>query len=144
MYISWNDYNVGGGALFVAYSTDNGLTWTNQRQVSSGTPFIRNVQITGDKVTGDVYIAGMNEGGGGFPHIDNNLIVRSSDGVNTWTNTYTGPTFNGPRRSSSRYFATMYGSPAYWRHEGWGEPAAYNHVVSYVYAASNTANGDPG
>src|SRR5439155_16209059 len=23
----------------------------------------------------------------------------------------------------------------YWRHMGWGEPAAYNHVVSYVYAA---------
>src|SRR5215475_13190862 len=24
MYISWNDFNVGGGALFVRYSTDNG------------------------------------------------------------------------------------------------------------------------
>ena len=27
---------------------------------------------------------------------------------------------------------------------GWGEPAAYNHVVHYVYAARNTGNGDPG
>jgi hypothetical protein len=27
---------------------------------------------------------------------------------------------------------------------GWGEPAAFNHVVSYVYAAANTGNGDPG
>src|SRR4030095_11775073 len=34
--------------------------------------------------------------------------------------------------------------PAYWRHMGWGEPAAFNHVVSYVYAAANTGNGDPG
>ena len=22
----------------------------------------------------------------------------------------------------------------YWRHEGWGEPAAYNNVVHLVYA----------
>src|SRR5213076_3320245 len=36
MYTSWNDFNVGGGALFVRYSTDNGLTWTNARQITSG------------------------------------------------------------------------------------------------------------
>src|SRR5437773_4394141 len=89
MYVSWNDFNVGGGALFVRYSTDNGLTWTNSRQITTGTPFIRDVQITGDLVTGDVYIAGMNEGGGGFPHNNNNLFFRSTDGGNTWTNTYT-------------------------------------------------------
>ena len=52
--------------------------------------FIRNVQITGDKVTGDVYVAGMDEGGGGFPHNDTNKIFRSTDGGATWTNTYTG------------------------------------------------------
>src|SRR5437870_7453470 len=144
MYVSWNDFNVGGGALFVRYSTDNGVTWTNARQITTGTPFIRDVQITGDLATGDVYIAGMNEGGGGFPHNDTNLIFRSTDGGNTWTNTYTGTAFSGPGRSASGYFATMYASPAYWRHEGWGEPAAYNHVVSYVYAARNTGNGDPG
>ena len=144
MYVSWNDFNVGGGALFVRYSTDNGLTWTNARQITSGTPFIRDVQITGDLATGDVYIAGMNEGGGGFPHNDSNLIFRSTDGGNTWVNTYTGPTFSGPGRSASGYFATMYANPAYWRHEGWGEPAAFNHVVHLVYAARNTGNGDPG
>ena len=144
MYVSWNDFNVGGGALFVRYSTDNGLTWTNARQITSGTPFIRDVQITGDLATGDVYIAGMNEGGGGFPHNDSNLIFRSTDGGNTWANTYTGPTFSGPGRSASGYFATMYANPAYWRHEGWGEPAAFNHVVHLVYAARNTGNGDPG
>src|SRR5438876_4307860 len=144
MYTSWNDFNVGGGALFVRYSTDNGLTWTNARQITSGTPFIRNVQITGDLATGDVYIAGMDEGGGGFPHNNSNLVFRSTDGGNTWSNTYTGPSFPGPGVTAVGYFATMYASPAYWRHEGWGEPAAYNHVVSYVYAARNTGNGDPG
>src|SRR5436190_195329 len=91
MYVSWNDFAVGGGALFVRYSTDNGLTWTNSRQITTGTPFIRDVQITGDLATGDVYIAGMNEGGGGFPHNASNLHSRSADGGHTWTNTYPGP-----------------------------------------------------
>src|SRR5438876_6030999 len=145
MYISWNDFAVGGGALFVRYSTDNGLTWTNSRQVT--TSFIRDVQITGDRATGDLYIAGMDENGGngcssGCGTNRNNNIYRSTDGGNSWTNTYTGPAFVGPCRSNSGYFCTMYSSPAYWRHMGWGEPAAFNHVVSYVYSSKNGS--DPG
>jgi hypothetical protein len=31
-----------------------------------------------------------------------------------------------------------------WRYMGGGEPAAYNHVVHYVYAARNPTTGDPG
>jgi hypothetical protein len=143
MYVSWNDFNVGGGALFVRYSTDNGVSWTNARQLTSGTPFIRDVQITGDLATGDVYVAGMNENGGGLT-TRNNLMFRSTDGGNTWTNTYTGPTFNGPGRGASGYFATMYSNPAYWRHMGWGEPAVLNGVVHYVYDSRNTATGDAG
>ena len=27
MYVSWNDFNVGGGAGYVTFSTDNGATW---------------------------------------------------------------------------------------------------------------------
>src|SRR6476661_7220984 len=144
MYVSWNDFNVGGGALFVRYSTDNGLTWTNARQITSGTPFIRDVQITGDLATGDVYIAGMNEGGGGFPHNNNNLFFRSTDGGNTWTNTYTGPSFAGPGVTAVGYFACMFSDGGgYWRHEGWGEPAVLNHVVSYVYDQHGSGS-DPG
>ena len=105
MYISWNDFTVGGGALFVRYSTDNGLSWTNSRQVS--TSFFRNVQITGDKVTGDVYIAAMDENSGngcssGCGTSRNNKIFRSTDGGNSWSNTYTGPSFVGPCRSAIR------------------------------------------
>src|SRR5438034_49673 len=142
MYVSWNDFNVGSGALFVTYSSDNGNTWHSPISVNPG--FVRDVQITADKVTGDVYIAAMNENGGNSNFTRNNLIYRSTDGGNTWTNTYTGPAFQGPHRTNSGYFACMYNSPAYWRHMGWGEPAAYNHVVSYVYAASNPGNNDPG
>src|SRR6266487_4169974 len=142
MYVSWNDFNVGGGALFLRYSTDNGVTWTNARQITSGTPFIRDVQITGDLATGDVYIAGMNEGGGGFPHNNNNLFFRSTDGGNTWTNTYTDPSYPGPGVTAVGYFACMFSDGGgYWRHEGWGEPAAFNHVVSYVYHQHGSGSG---
>src|SRR6478735_5596844 len=62
MYVSWNDFNVGGGALFVTYSSDNGNTWHSPIQVNGS--FVRDVQMTGDKLTGDLYIAAMNENGG--------------------------------------------------------------------------------
>src|SRR5436190_10582936 len=108
MYVSWNDFNVGAGALVVSRSTDNGATWSSEIHVTSS--FIRDVQITGDPVTGDVYIAGMDEGGGGFPHNDTNKIFRSTDGGNTWANTYTGTPFAGPGAqgcSDNPYFTCM-------------------------------------
>ena len=113
------------------------------RRYSVTTTFIRDVQITGDKVTGDVYIAGMDEMGGGLANRANK-IYRSTDGGNTWTNTYTGPTFPGPGRTASGFFATHVRQPRLLAAQGWGEPAAFNDVVSYVYAARNTGNGDPG
>src|SRR6266480_3695613 len=144
MYVSRNDFNVGGGALFVSVSTNNGLTWT-QHQLTTGSPFIRDVQITGDSATGDVYIAGMNEGGGGTSGPRSNLIFRSTDGGTTWTNTFTSATFTGPSDGSlcsdNGYFASMFSG--YWRHMGWGQPAALNGVVHYVYAQHGTGS-DPG
>ena len=42
----------------------------------------------------------------------------------------------GPGVTNLGYFACMFTEPAgvYWRHEGWGEPAAFNNVVHLVYA----------
>ena len=141
MYVSWNDFAT-DASIFVSMTTDNGLTWSGAVQVTTG--FIRNVQITGDAVTGHVYLAGMEENGGQENFDRNNLIYKSTDGGNTWANTYSGPTFSGAHRGVSGYFACMYNDPPYWRHQGWGQPAAFNNVVSYVYAAANTASGDPG
>src|SRR5262249_16270926 len=54
MYVSWNNFAVGGGALFVRFS-DNGTTWT-ERQITNN--FVRDVQLTGDLGgSGDVYLA---------------------------------------------------------------------------------------
>src|SRR6266496_99060 len=61
MYVSWNNF-ADGGSLRVRFSTDNGTTWT-ERQLAPANPFIRDVQITGDPTNGNVYVAGMNEGG---------------------------------------------------------------------------------
>ena len=144
MYVTFNDFNRGGGAIFVRYSTDNGATWSNERQITTG--FFRNVQLTGDSATGNLYLASMNEMGGGLSN-RSNLFYKSTDGGNSWTQSYSGPTFAGPGTTtcaSNSYFACMFSGPSFWRHMGWGQPAALNNVVHYVYDSRNTSNGDSG
>jgi hypothetical protein len=144
MYISWNDFSQPNANIFVTFSSDNGATWHSPIMASTGPTFIRNVQMTGDLVTGDVYIAGMDEGGGGFPHNDTNYFFRSTNGGNTWTNTYIGTPFPGPGVTAVGYFACMFpDNGGYWRYEGQGEPAAINSIVHYVYTQHGTGN-DPG
>src|SRR3989440_861158 len=145
MYVSWNDFNQPNFNIFVSRSTDNGVTWSSAIMVSTQSTFIRDVQITGDMSgNGTIYVAGMDEGGGGFPHNDTNLLFKSTDGGVTWNNTYTGTPFPGPGVCSSGYFAGMFSTNGcYWRHEGWGEPAAFNNIVSLVYAQQGTGS-DPG
>jgi hypothetical protein len=144
MYISWNDFDQPNANIFVTFSSDGGATWHSPVMVSTQSTFIRNVQMTGDLATGDVYIAGMDEGGGGFPHQDTNLIFKSTDGGNTWMNIYTGPQFLGPGVTFVGYFACMFlDGGGYWRYEGWGQPAAFNGIVHLVYTQHGAGN-DPG
>jgi hypothetical protein len=89
------------------------------------TTFFRDVQITGNPADGKLYLASMNEMGGGLSNRQNKFYV-SSDGGNTWTNTYNGPSFPGPGSTtcpSNTYFACMFTGPSFWRHMGWGQPA---------------------
>jgi hypothetical protein len=141
MYVSWNNFAVGGGAIFVRFS-DNGTTWT-ERQITNN--FIRDVQLTGDLGgSGHVYLAAMNEMGGGLTNRAN-LFYRSTDGGNSWSLVNTGPTFAGPgvRTCPNSYFACMFtDNNGTWRHMGWGQPAALNGKVHYVYASRRT--GDAG
>jgi len=142
MYMSWNDFAT-GGSLKVRSSTDNGATWGNEKILNNA--FIRDVQITGDLATGDVYVAGMDEGGGGAANRINKMY-RSTDGGATFTQTYSGPSFAAPGSTtcaSNSYFYCMFSGPSFWRHMGWGQPAAKDGVVHYVYdSKSGSDTGD--
>src|SRR6266576_2689343 len=96
MYISYNDFAIGGGALRVVYS-DNGTAWT---PVTLNGSFIRDVQITGDlQGSGRVYVQAMNEEGGSLT-TRQNLVYRSTDGGATWANSTTGPAFPAVGRTN--------------------------------------------
>jgi hypothetical protein len=142
MYVSFNNFNVDGGALFVTHS-DDGVNWVTPVQLS--TAFIRDVQITGTPpgppppnagYTSTVFSAAMDEGGGGLA-TRQNIMFRSSDGGVTWTEIMVGSRFNPPGDgvcASNSYFAKM--NPI-WRHMGWGEPGVGpSGVVHYAYAGA--------
>jgi hypothetical protein len=148
MYVSWNDFAFGcgaGGCLFVTYS-DDGVTWSTPLQLNSGT-FLRNVQVTGSprgaKPVGKnstVFIASMDEGGGGGANRQN-FMFRSTNGGKTWTQVTMGPPYNPVGDTSCGYFYQV--NPII-RHMGWGEPGVGpKGVVHYVYSGAGT-NGDHG
>lgn len=147
MYISYNDFNRGGGALFVTHS-DDGVTWSTPSQLSSG--FIRDVQVTGTlpgspppniSYMSPVFVAAMDEGSGGLSSRQN-VMYRSTDGGVTWTSATMGARFNPVGDSTCGYFAKV--NPI-WRHMGWGEPAVGpGGVIHYAYAGKGIASGDNG
>jgi len=150
LFISWNDFTVGVGALSTVHS-DDGVTWSSPVRVENSSTFVRDVQITGSPVgasryegtNSTVFIAGMDEGGGGCS-TRQNLIYKSLDGGTTFTKVTMGSRFSpicDALCSENSYFAQV--NPII-RHMGWGEPAVGpNGVVHYVYAGLGTG-GDPG
>ena len=137
VYASYNDFGVGGGALRVVRSTDGGGTW--QTPVTVFGSFRRDVQLSGDTASsGDVYLASMDEGGGGSSN-RTNYVYRSTDGGATWTGVATDAPFAPPGAalcSGNTYFYTV--TPQI-RHMGWGQPAGGpNNTVHLVYAQHGT------
>jgi hypothetical protein len=150
MYIEYTNFNIGSGALIVATS-DDGTTWTGHTLTTN---FLRPVQLTGAPpgppppnvgYTSLVIAASMNEEGGGLT-TRQNVIWRSIDGGNTWSQNVTGPTFAavGDRTCTefNPYFAVV--NPI-WRHMGWGQPGVGpGNIVHYVYAGAGQVSGDKG
>lgn len=138
MYVSFNNFAVDGGALFVTHS-DDGNTWSTPSQLT--TTFLRDVQLTGAPpgppapnatYTSAVFLAAMDEGSGGLD-TRQNIMFHSYDGGKTWTEVMVGSRFNPPGDGTCGYFALI--NPI-WRHMGWGQPAVGpNGVVHYDYAA---------
>ena len=149
MYISFNNFNVGGGALQVVHS-DDGVTWSAATTLNGS--FIRDVQVTGTlpgppppiaRYYSTVFVASMDEGGGGLA-TRQNVMYRSTDGGVTWSSSIMGPRFNPVGDglcASNNYFAKV--NPI-WRHMGWGEPGVGpGSVIHYAYAGKGaTDNGD--
>ena len=85
---------------------------------------------------GVLYIAGMNEWVAASPTTTSTISSSQPTGVTR------GPTLHRSHFSwTGRYRCGLlrlhvYASRGYWRHEGWGEPAAFNHVVHLVYAST--------
>jgi 6-phosphogluconolactonase len=140
MYISWNDFNI-GARLSVTHS-DDGTTWSAPVFLSAG--FIRDVQLTGSPADGTVFVAAMDEGGGGG-HDRINVINRSTDGGSSWTPITMGLPFAPPGRFVSACGSYFYAIAPIWRHMGWGQPGVGpDGVVHYAYAGKGVNLGDLG
>jgi len=81
-YVSFNNFLVGGGALQVIWSNDGGATWTSPTTVVNS--FVRDVQVTVSPTDGKVFIASMDEGGGGMAN-RTNIVRISSNGGTSWS-----------------------------------------------------------
>ena len=141
IYLTYNDFNVAGGALFATHS-DDGATWTAPFGVSAG--FVRNVGVSVAE-DGTVLVAAMNEGGGGFA-ARRNIDYRSTDGGVTFGGQISmGVPFAAAGDSvcpTNSYFTRF--DPV-WRTMGWGDLAAGANttvVYSYVVHGATSDGGD--
>ena len=145
IYVSYNDFDIGVGALMIVQSDDAGTTWTAPVVVYNSSNFIRDVQLAGSPGSdGRVYLMTMDEGGGRGNNRQN-FVFYSTDGGATWTQVTVGAKFGAPGDQTcdpNGYFANM---DPIWRYMGWGQPAAGpNGLVAYDYTSHGAGNfGDP-
>ena len=83
--------------------------------------------------TATVFIAGMNEMGGGLGNRQN-IIYRSTNGGTTWTNSTHGRGVPGPRSVDLRVLRRHV--PVLLAHMGWGDiGAGPNGIIHYAYTS---------
>jgi N-acetylneuraminic acid mutarotase len=136
MYVSWSDFNL-GGALLLAYSDDEGYTWSAPITLSA--TFLRTVQgVSGQD--GTAFLATLDEGGGGA-NPRQNWIFTSTDGGVTWNGSAMGSSFTAPGDiDCNTYFRGI--SPI-WRYMGAGSlGAGPDGVLHYAYTIGGS--GDAG
>ena len=119
IYISWNNFALGGGALVATRSTDGGATWSAQTVIINNGTFYRNTQLSVQPGNGQVDLVGMDEGGGGFA-ARRNWFFRSTNGGTSWSAPISmGASFAAGGDQSAGYFV---GYHPIWRAMGWGNP----------------------
>jgi hypothetical protein len=143
MYVTWNDFNVGVGALVVSRSTDGGVTWSTEALINGSATFYRDTQLAVQPGNGQVDLVGVDEGGGGL-NPRTNWFFRSTDGGVSWngsTPIQMGPSFPGGGDIVNGYFA---GYHPIWRAMGWGNPVPTGPTTIVYPYYQHGAGGDPG
>jgi hypothetical protein len=121
IYITWNNFALGVGALVATRSTDGGATWSAQTVINSTATFYRDTQLAVQPGNGQVDLVGMDEGGGGF-NARHNWFFRSTNGGTSWNGASPismGASFAAGGDQSNGYFV---GYHPIWRAMGWGNP----------------------
>ena len=138
IYLTYNDFNVAGGALFATHS-DDGVAWSSPVQLTPG--FIGGLRV-GVAADGTVLEAALDEGGGGF-NPKQNFVYRSTDGGVSFSGAIaTGAAYAAPGEAVSGFFTRM---QPIWRNYGWGDLAVGsggNAVLAYAVHGAGADGGD--
>jgi hypothetical protein len=123
IYITWSLFDDQGSRIFFSFSDDQSRSWSPPKPISGSAPFCIGSPGNGcnfnqgsvptvNPTTGHLYVAWLN---GNTPDEDQYLMVRSTDGGNT----FTGPFFitpiydlNFPRAGATRPDCTARGQQA--------------------------------
>jgi hypothetical protein len=138
MYLTYNDFNVVGGAILATHS-DDGTTWSAPIQLSSG--FLRGLRVA-VAPDGTVIEAAMAENGGGF-NPRQNFVFRSTNGGNGWVGPASQAASYGAPGDAVTGFFTKF-NPI-WRNYGTGDLAIGSGgiaIEAYVVHGAGADGGD--
>jgi hypothetical protein len=115
MYVTLNNYAAANWPLLVVRSSDGGVSWSTPVTLTASSTLIRDVNVTGGP-DGTVYVAALDEGGGGT-NPRQNWVYRSTNGGATWPGFTLGAPFLGSGDFTNGWF--RYVNPI-WKDRGWG------------------------